>query len=84
MKTKMRRSAMAAALSMIGVGTLLAGASRPADADGSGTVDVNDISYVIFRLGSAGTPGDVDGDADGNGVVDVNDVSFVVFRFGAC
>lgn len=60
------------------------GQACPGDADGSGTVDVNDISYVIFRLGNAGTPGEVDGDADGNGVVDVNDVSFVVFRFGDC
>lgn len=54
------------------------------DADGSGTVDVNDVSYVIFRLGDSGAPGSVDGDANGDGIVDVNDVSYVIFRLGPC
>jgi hypothetical protein len=52
------------------------------DADGGGMVDVNDLSYVLFRLGNTGTPGEVDGDANGDGVVDVNDISYVVFRLG--
>lgn len=54
------------------------------DVDGSNVVDVNDVSFVIFRLGDTGTPGEVDGDADGNGVVDANDISFVIFRLGPC
>lgn len=55
------------------------------DADGDGTVTVNDVSYVIFRFGNSGAPGGgVDGDANGDGIVDVNDVSFVIFRFGPC
>jgi hypothetical protein len=45
-------------------------------------IDVNDISYVLFRLGDSGTPGEVDGDANLDGVVDVNDISFVLFRLG--
>lgn len=56
----------------------------PGDVDGNGTVDVNDISFVIFRLGDSGAPGEVEGDADGNGIVDVNDISFVIFRLGPC
>jgi hypothetical protein len=54
------------------------------DADGNGVVDVNDISYVLFRLGNAGFPGTVDGDVNTTGVVDVNDISYVLFRLGTC
>ncbi len=50
------------------------------DADGNGTVDVSDISMVLFRLGPGGPAGDVNGD----GVVDVNDLSFIIFRLGSC
>ncbi len=48
------------------------------DANGDGTVDVNDISFVLFRLGGPAP----DGDANGDGVIDVNDISFVLFRLG--
>jgi hypothetical protein len=54
------------------------------DANGDETVDVNDISYVLFRLGNSGTPGTVDGDANADGIVDVNDISYVLFRLGPC
>lgn len=51
------------------------------DANGDGTVDVDDLSYVIFRLGDTDEPGaDVNQDA----VVDVNDITFVLFRLGPC
>ena len=51
------------------------------DANGDGVVDVNDISYVLFRLGSTS----LDGDTNGDGIVDVNDISYVLFRLGdAC
>ena len=56
----------------------------PGDANGDGTVDVNDISFVLFRLGGTGTPGSVEGDANQDGSVDVNDISFVLFRLGPC
>ena len=48
------------------------------DANGDSGVDVNDISYVLFRLGDPGP----DGDANGDGSVDVNDISYVLFRLG--
>ena len=54
------------------------------DANGDNIVDVNDISYVLFRLGNSGTPGTVDGDANADGLVDVNDISYVLFRLGPC
>ena len=50
------------------------------DANNSGLVDVNDISFVLFRLGDSGVC--VDGDANGDGLVDVNDISYVLFRLG--
>lgn len=53
------------------------------DADGSGGVDVNDISFVIFRLGNSGGSC-IDGDVDGNGSVNANDISYVIFRLGTC
>ena len=50
------------------------------DANADGTVDVNDISYVLFRLGGSPPEGDVNGDS----AVDVNDISYVLFRLGTC
>ncbi len=52
------------------------------DANGDNAVDVNDLSYVLFRLGDSGAPGAVDGDVNADGVVDVNDLSYVLFRLG--
>ena len=57
------------------------------DANGDFVVDVNDISYVLFRLGGAAGAGDcgcLAGDANGDKVVDVNDISYVLFRLGTC
>ena len=52
------------------------------DANGDGTVDVNDITMVLFRLGnSCGVPGCA-GDANSDGTVDVNDISYVLLRLG--
>ena len=48
------------------------------DANNDCTVDVNDLSYVLFRLDDPGP----DGDANGDGIVDVNDISYVLFRLG--
>jgi hypothetical protein len=56
------------------------------DANGDFTVDVNDISYVLFRLGGLANEacGCLEGDANGDGIVDVNDISYVLFRLGTC
>ncbi len=48
------------------------------DVNNDNTVDVNDISYVLFRLG-----GTTDGDANGDNIVDVNDISYVLFRLAS-
>jgi hypothetical protein len=52
------------------------------DVNADGIVNVNDLSYVIFRLGNAGAPG-IRGDANVSGTVDVNDISHVLFYVGA-
>lgn len=56
------------------------------DANQDGVVDVNDISFVLFRLGAAPSEvcGCVEGDANGDEIVDVNDISYVLFRLGTC
>jgi len=53
----------------------------PGDADGNGTVDVNDILLVINDWGFCSScPGDI----DGNGSVDVNDMLVVLGAWGDC
>jgi hypothetical protein len=52
------------------------------DANGDGVIDVNDLSYVLFRLGNVAPPSPVDGDVNGDLIVDVNDISYVLFRLG--
>ncbi len=56
---------------------------RDGDADMDGAIDVNDISFVLFRLGDACGAGLCDGDVNCDGVVDVNDISYVLFRLGS-
>ncbi len=51
------------------------------DANKDGIVDVNDISFVLFRLGDPGGAC-INGDANGDGINDVNDIAFVLFRLG--
>jgi hypothetical protein len=48
-------------------------------------VDVNDIIYVLFRLGdpcASPGPATCDGDANNDGTIDVNDISYELFRLG--
>jgi hypothetical protein len=54
------------------------------DANGDRVVDVNDISYVLFRLPTSPCPGPPGcaGDVNLDGLVDVNDISYVLFRLG--
>lgn len=50
------------------------------DADGNNTVDIDDITFIVLRLGEMGGPADV----DGSGVVDIDDITYVVLRLGPC
>ena len=53
----------------------------PADIDGSGNVNINDLLMVIGNWGATGpNPADITGD----GVVDVNDLLAVIGDWGAC
>lgn len=53
------------------------------DADRNGFVDLDDVTYVVLRLGtSPGVCGT--GDVDGNGSVEIDDLTFVVLRLGTC
>jgi hypothetical protein len=52
----------------------------PADLDGSGAVDVQDLIVVLLDWGAAGGPGDI----DGSGVVDVQDLIAVLLVWGPC
>ncbi len=64
--------------SMIKIFSLVGCPECEGDVNGDGAVDVNDISYVLLRLGDEGG----NGDANGDGAVDVNDISSVLFRLG--
>lgn len=53
-------------------------ASLDGDADGNGVVDIDDITFVVLRLGQGAGPGDV----DGSGSVNIDDITYVVLRLG--
>jgi YVTN family beta-propeller protein len=52
------------------------------DIDGSGTVDVDDLTAVVLDWGTDGSQ--FNGDVDGSGVVDVDDLTLVILNWGAC
>jgi hypothetical protein len=53
----------------------------PADLDGNGVVDVNDLVATVLGWGAcAGCAGDLDGDD----VIDVNDLLIVILAWGGC
>ena len=54
----------------------------PADTDGNGAVDVDDLVRVILGWGSNGD--DNNSDVDGSGVVDVDDLVAVILAWGTC
>jgi hypothetical protein len=56
----------------------------PADVNGSSTVDIDDLLFVINAWGNTGTPGTVVGDVDSNGVVDIDDLLGVISGWGSC
>lgn len=54
----------------------------PGDADGSGSIDIKDLSLILSDFGQPVTPG-TSGDFDGSGVVDLADLNTVLGLFGA-
>jgi len=50
----------------------------PADVNGSGTVDLDDLNIVLVNFGQNTTVGDTNGD----GIVDLNDLNAVLIAFG--
>jgi hypothetical protein len=55
-------------------------ADCPADVDGTGTVDVDDLVAVILAWGTD----DPDADVTGDGTVDVDDLVEVILSWGPC
>jgi len=53
------------------------------DADGNGTVNLDDLNLVLTSFGQSVTPG-TGGDVDGNGSVNLDDLNLVLTNFGAC
>lgn len=53
------------------------------DADGNGTVNLDDLNAVLTTFGQSVTPG-TGGDVDGNGTVNLDDLNLVLTNFGAC
>jgi hypothetical protein len=60
-------------------------ADCPADTDGNGRVNVDDLVNIIVGWGTdgQGTPG-VNADVDDSGLVDVNDLVEIIVAFGPC
>jgi len=56
------------------------GSNCPADLNGDGRVDIEDIFLLLGAWGEAGGPADVNGDA----VVDLDDVFFILGAWGPC
>lgn len=55
----------------------------PGDADSSGTVDIDDLTFIVLRLGTS-APNDGGADVDGSGMVDIDDLTYTILRFGPC
>ena len=55
--------------------------SLPGDANGDGTVDVNDLTIVLSNFGQTGMTWS-QGEFTGSGTVDVNDLTIVLTNFG--
>jgi hypothetical protein len=56
----------------------------PADVDGNGDVDADDLVAVILAWGCVNPPGPCPADADGSGVVDADDLVMVILAWGPC
>jgi hypothetical protein len=63
----------------------LAGPGCPADTDGSGAVDADDLTNVILAWGPCPAPPDpCPADVDDSGSVDADDLTAVILAWGAC
>ena len=60
----------------------LGAAPCPADLDGSGQVDLTDLSIQLANFGLTGGAGPEDGDLDGDQDVDLTDLSLLLAAFG--
>jgi hypothetical protein len=56
----------------------------PADIDGNGDVDADDLVAVILAWGCTNPPGPCPADADGSGTVDADDLTLVILAWGPC
>jgi hypothetical protein len=56
----------------------------PADVNGSGAVDIDDLLTVINAWGSTGAPGTVPGDVNQSGMTDIDDLLLVINAWGMC
>jgi len=56
----------------------IAGSTCPADVNGDGVVDLNDLNLVLTNFGQETSEGDTNGD----GIVDLNDLNAVLTAFG--
>jgi hypothetical protein len=54
----------------------------PADTDGNGSVDIDDLMAVILDWGTDGSAGN--SDVNGSGLVDVDDIMAVIMAWGGC
>lgn len=50
----------------------------PADLDGNGSIDLDDLNLVLTNFGTSNPAGDT----DGNGIVDLDDLNAVLTQFG--
>jgi hypothetical protein len=53
-----------------------------ADTNGSGTIDVDDLTAVILDWGTDGSANNAD--IDGSGIVDVDDLTAIILAWGPC
>lgn len=56
--------------------------AQPADVNGDGAVNIDDLLIVINSWGFTGPPGTIAADVDGSGVVDIDDLLLVINDWG--
>lgn len=57
--------------------------SCPGDLNGSGTVDLTDLSILLSNFGTGSGASLTDGDLNGDGAVDLTDLAMLLARFGS-
>ena len=58
---------------------------NPGDANGSGSMNISDVTYLIARIFASGQAPVCceEGDADGNGAVNIADITYLIARIFA-